>query len=101
MSVKVQLGHTATIALKFMSGDTEVPAPTLGGSVSTSFGGSFGNAVLAADQKTVTYTPHSLGQDTLTYNGPSGSGISATETIFVVATLADSAVFDESTFVEN
>lgn len=99
MTLILQQGESATIELKFLNVDGSVAlAPTSGGSVSSAAGLQYGTITLADDQKTVTYTAsgHSLGTETIFYNGP--DGLTASDNIIIVATTAVSVSFDESTF---
>jgi hypothetical protein len=99
MPFTIQQGKTATIKLKFTNADGSVaPAPSSGGSVSANVGLNIGTAVLTVtDQQTVTYTARGLGTDIITYNGP--QGLTATETVSLVATTATGVTFDDTTLV--
>lgn len=102
MAVSVQQSaNPATIQLKFTKGGVPCAAPTAGGSVQNGNTNVFQSVTLAADQKTVSFIPAGLGSGTITYTGPAGSGISAVETVTVLATVADGVSFDESTLTTS
>lgn len=98
MAVTIEPGQTGTIALVFKKGGIVVPAPVTGGSVSSSAQTIVGSLNLAHDQKTVTFNAVSLGSAVVTYTGPAGSGITATENVSVVATNADEVEFDDTSY---
>ena len=101
MAVSVQLGMTATIQLAFTQGGVPCAAPSTGGSVANGNTNVLQSVALAADQKTVTVVTKGLGSAQITYTGPTGSGISAAETVNVIATVADGVHFDESTLTTS
>ena len=101
MAVTIQVGHTGTVQLVFKKGGIVVSPPITGGSVSSSAQTIVRNLALAADQKTVSFNAVALGVATISYTGPAGSGITASETVTVVATEADEVDFDDTTFTET
>jgi len=95
--VTIQQGQHATILLKFLNADGSVGVPpTSGGSVNNNTGHLYGVVSLDADGFTVHYQANALGTDTVTYNGP--GGLTATLSVNIIAGVATSVVFDETTW---
>lgn len=100
MAVTIDQGNTGTIALVFKKGGVVTSAPSSGGTLAIGNKNIVPTATLAADQKTVKFTTGTPGATNIVYTGPTGSGITATETVTVVATEADEVEFDDTSFTE-
>lgn len=99
MPVTVQMGNAhCTLKLIFKQGSTVVAAPAAGGSCSTS-NTNVVDTVSMLTTDTVQFNAKAAGQATLNYVGPTGSGITASDIVTVVATIADNAAFDDSSLV--
>ena len=96
MPVTIQQGQTGAFQLVFKEGTTVVVPPTSGGAVSVSPGGILGVS-MDPDEKTIHLKAVIPGTATVTYTGP--NGMTATDVVTVVATLANSAAIDETTYV--
>lgn len=100
MAVTIDQGNTGTVSLVFKKAGAVTSAPTSGGSIALSNTNVIDTATLATDQKTVKFHAAKPGVCNIVYTGPTGSSITATEVVTVVATEADEVDFDDTSFTE-
>jgi hypothetical protein len=97
MTMILQQGQTGTIPLAFTNNGSVVPMPSSGGTCKN--GNSNTGSASMIDQGNVKYVTNGLGTDVITYTGPTGSGLTATENVQVLATTATAVDFDETKIV--